>query len=941
MNNSDLNAWIDPELEARVVAWVLGEASAFEAAELERLAAERPELAVFRRRIQAVHGLVGEAVKPRVPAARLSEERRTKLLAAIGGPAAATAGGKVRVMPAGRSRWRVSRRFIATTACVLFGLGLVFAVAATYNLSGSLSVAKQMRSEHQSLYGGSDRYVAGGASRPEGPADATPASRLEFSLSEPAPAPVKEAPAVTSDSLGLAAATSGFAYDQGLPGRMSAATPHEARLYGKMKAPTDSSAEPAGEAAKSEEIARKELAQETHFERRAAELASNVPSDELEEDRKKGAFADAGHAPPLLGDIPVIGRAFRGDAIATPREGSDRDLAWARLRVDESSVVAGDPDPRRTWTDQEGQNRLATLDYGGFEPQSSPTVLDDHRAQNELKPLDLDALGELAQKLAQTEAEPAARSLPFLDGDRFSEVNGAVAIAKQEEQVGKDRKPDSAERISTAWSESNLAKNLEPGAPPVSGPAAKPPAKPASGAKPAPPPAPAKRDRQASPELLAAKEPFSTFSLHVSDVSFRLAQAALAKGELPEPAKIRPEEFYNAFDYGDPAPRKGEEVACRIEQGAHPIAQQRSLVRIAMKVASTGRGAGQPLRLTVLLDTSGSMEREDRAASIRRAFQVLASLLGPNDSVTLVGFARTPRLLADRSPGNEAAKLVDLVARTPSEGGTNLEAALTLGGKLALRQFDRTAQNRVVLLTDGAANLGDADAGRLAGIVRGLRQKGVAFDACGVGAEGLNDQILEALTRDGDGRYYFLDRAEDADAGFARQLAGAFRPAARNVKVQVRFNPARVGNYRLIGFEKHRLQTEDFRNDKIDAAELAAQEAGVALYQVEVLPEGEGEIGEVSVRFRDEASGQMVERSWTIPVEPRLRPFDQAKPSLQLAGVAALLAEKLQGGPQGDAIDLDRIAGSVGGLRGAFPEQDRVRELGSMFEQTRRLTRSK
>src|SRR6185436_10938400 len=121
---------------------------------------------------------------------------------------------------------------------------------------------------------------------------------------------------------------------------------------------------------------------------------------------------------------------------------------------------------------------------------------------------------------------------------------------------------------------------------------------------------------------------------------------------------------------------------------------------------------------------------------------------------------------------------------------------------------------------------------------------------------------LEALTRKGDGRYAVLNSPEEADAQFARQLAGAFRPAAKDVKVQVRFNPARVARYRLIGFEKHRLKTEDFRNDAVDAAELAAEEAAVALYQVEVLPEGEGELGEVSVRFLDTGSGQRVERAW-------------------------------------------------------------------------------
>ena len=195
-----------------------------------------------------------------------------------------------------------------------------------------------------------------------------------------------------------------------------------------------------------------------------------------------------------------------------------------------------------------------------------------------------------------------------------------------------------------------------------------------------------KVDESLRSEISTATEAISTFSLHVSDASFRLAKAALARGEAPDPATIRPEEFYNAFDYGDPSPVAGEPVSCRVEQAAHPFLQQRNLVRVAMQVPAAGRGAGTPLRLTVLLDTSGSMEREDRAATVRAAFTSLASLLGPNDRVTLIGFARTPRLLAESVAGNQAAKLIDLATRTPAEGGTDLEEALALAGKLAMRQ---------------------------------------------------------------------------------------------------------------------------------------------------------------------------------------------------------------------------------------------------------------
>jgi tetratricopeptide (TPR) repeat protein len=436
-------------------------------------------------------------------------------------------------------------------------------------------------------------------------------------------------------------------------------------------------------------------------------------------------------------------------------------------------------------------------------------------------------------------------------------------------------------------------------------------------------------------EKLASAEAFSTFSLHVSDVAFKLAQAALAKGEWPEPEKVRVEEFVNAFDYGDPSPAPGEKVSCHVEQCAHPSMQQRNLLRISVRTAAVGRGSGQPLRLTIMLDNSGSMQREDREASVQRAMAVLADQLQPNDEVSLVGFARTPRLLADRINGSDAAKLLAAVKATPSEGGTNLEEALRVAAEVAERQFSDGAVNRIVLITDGAANLGDADPEALAKRVVELRQRGVAFDACGVGAKGLNDQVLEALTRKGDGRYYFLDSPDQADSGFASQLAGALRPAAKNVKVQVVFNPDRVGAYRLFGFEKHRLKKEDFRNDAVDAAEMAAEEAGVALYQVEPMADGRGDIGEVRVRFQDVTTGKMIEHSWIIPYEEDAATFDKSKPSMKLAGTAALLGEHLRGGPQASNVNLDVLSGVGADLRSAFGGNVRVNQLVEMVNQAR------
>jgi Mg-chelatase subunit ChlD/tetratricopeptide (TPR) repeat protein len=434
-------------------------------------------------------------------------------------------------------------------------------------------------------------------------------------------------------------------------------------------------------------------------------------------------------------------------------------------------------------------------------------------------------------------------------------------------------------------------------------------------------------------EISTTTEAYSTFSLRVSDASFKLAQAALARGERPAPESVRVEEFYNAFDYGDPVPSAKEPVSCFMEQAAHPLFASRNLVRISMRTAEVGRSAGQPLHLTLLVDQSGSMVRADRSAVMNAAIAELTTLLGPQDQVSIVGFARTPRLIAEKIPGNEGARIRQTLAAIPSDGGTNLEQAMALAQEISQRHMQPGAQNRILLMTDGAANLGNAKPQELAERVKSMRQSGLAFDIAGIGTDGLNDELLLELARHGNGRYYVVNQLKDAGDGFAKQLAGAFRPAAENVKVQVHFNPERVSRYRLIGFEKDRLKTEDFRNDSVDAAELAAAEAGQAIYQVELLPEGRGDIGEVSVRFRDTAAAQMVERKWTIVHQPSAPAWDRASPSMQLAGLAMFAGEKLKGGAVGDMVTFQDWQAVRANVQQYYQQNQRVAQLMDMIRQ--------
>jgi secreted protein with Ig-like and vWFA domain len=437
------------------------------------------------------------------------------------------------------------------------------------------------------------------------------------------------------------------------------------------------------------------------------------------------------------------------------------------------------------------------------------------------------------------------------------------------------------------------------------------------------------------PEVAALENPFSTFSLNVSDVSFRLAAASLEKGVVPDPAGIRSEEFINAFDYRDPEPAPGVPVGFAWERATWPFAQQRDLVRFAVRTAARGRENARPLQVVVLLDNSGSMERADRVQIVREALRVLGRQLQPQDRLSLVTFARTPRLWLDDIPGNQASARLESLGTLNPEGGTNLEEALKLAYATASRHFLAPGVNRVVLLTDGAANLGDVDAASLRRTVESWRRRGVALDCFGIGWEGYNDDLLEQLSRNGDGRYGFVNTPEEAASGFASQLAGALQVAAADVKVQVEFNPHRVTLWRQVGYARHQLTKEQFRDNTVDAAELGAAEAGNALYVVQTNPQGAGPLATVRVRFRVPETGAYREHEWVVPFQGPATNLDQSSPALRLAGVAAAFAEMLSGSPFAGEVTADRLMPLLRDVPVAFQPDPRPARLPGMIQQAR------
>jgi Mg-chelatase subunit ChlD/anti-sigma factor RsiW len=439
------------------------------------------------------------------------------------------------------------------------------------------------------------------------------------------------------------------------------------------------------------------------------------------------------------------------------------------------------------------------------------------------------------------------------------------------------------------------------------------------------------------PEILTRSNAFSTFSLNVSDVSFKFAEASLQNNKLPDTAAIRSEEFINAFDYRDPEAAAGQPMAFTSERARYPFAHNRELLRFALKTAATGRPAGRALNLVLLLDVSGSMERADRVAIVHQALRVLATQVQPQDTVSVVTFARTAHLWADGLRGDQAGATLERVGGITPEGGTNLEEAMRLAYETAHRHYLPGGLNRIELLTDGAANLGSVEPESLKQKVEAQRRQGIALDCFGIGWEDYNDNLLELLSSHGDGRYAFLNSPEEAARDFGAKLAGALQIAAADVKVQVEFNPARVISYRQIGYATHQLSKEQFRDNTVAAGEIAAQEAGNALYTIQTSPGGEGPIATVRVRYRVPGTTEYREHSWQVPYTGNAPALERSDPALRLAATAGAFSEWLAASPYAQEVTPDALLRILSGVPGIYGADDRPKQLETMIREARSL----
>jgi Ca-activated chloride channel family protein len=339
-----------------------------------------------------------------------------------------------------------------------------------------------------------------------------------------------------------------------------------------------------------------------------------------------------------------------------------------------------------------------------------------------------------------------------------------------------------------------------------------------------------------NPFKSVGEEPLSTFSIDVDTASYTNLRRFLNQGLLPPPNAVRIEEMLNYFSYNYPQPTGEAPFSVSMEIASCPWNPEHQLAHIGVQGRKVSAANRAPLNLVFLIDVSGSMSDENKLPLVKKALQLLVKNLNPTDRVALVTYAGNSRLALPSTPATQKQKILQALERLESGGSTNGEGGIRRAYDVARENFIRKGINRVILATDGDFNVGVSDRGELVGLIQQEAKSGVYLNIFGFGMGNLKDATLEQLANKGNGIYGYIDSYSEARKVFAEQVNSTLITIAKDVKIQVEFNPARVGAYRLIGYENRMLNKEDFNDDRKDAGEVGAGHSVTALY--ELIPPG-------------------------------------------------------------------------------------------------------
>lgn len=326
--------------------------------------------------------------------------------------------------------------------------------------------------------------------------------------------------------------------------------------------------------------------------------------------------------------------------------------------------------------------------------------------------------------------------------------------------------------------------------------------------------------------------PLSTFSIDVDAASYGNARRYIRQETLPPKDAVRIEELVNYFDYDYPQPEGEDPFSVTVEQSDCPWQPEHRLIHIGLQGRKYTGSELPSSNLVFLIDVSGSMQPENKLPLVQKAFRLLVDQLRANDRVAIVVYAGAAGLVLPSTRGSEKAAIYSAIDRLSAGGSTAGAAGIQLAYQIAQENFIRGGNNRIILATDGDFNVGVSSTGDLVSLVEEKRKAGVFLTVLGFGMGNLKDSRLEQLADKGNGNYAYIDNMREAGKVFVTELPGTLFTIAKDVKLQIEFNPARIASYRLIGYENRMLNKEDFADDHVDSGELGAGHTVTALYEV-------------------------------------------------------------------------------------------------------------
>ncbi len=330
----------------------------------------------------------------------------------------------------------------------------------------------------------------------------------------------------------------------------------------------------------------------------------------------------------------------------------------------------------------------------------------------------------------------------------------------------------------------------------------------------------------------AVNEPLSTFSIDVDTASYANARRMIQEGGYIDPNAVRIEEFINYFDYDYPEPSTDDPFSVTMELSDCPWNNEAKLLLVGLKAEDIQREEREPLNLVFLIDVSGSMFSDDKLPLVQKAFTMLTDTLTEDDRISIVTYAGEEKVVLKGASGEDKEKIKKAINSLEAGGSTYGEAGINRAYELAEKNFIENGNNRVILATDGDLNVGLSSEEELTELIEEKRESGVFLSVLGFGTGNIKDNRMEALADHGNGNYSYIDSETEAKKVLVEEMSGTLYTVAKDVKIQVEFNPVNVSGYRLVGYENRALANEDFADDTKDAGEIGAGHTVTALYEL-------------------------------------------------------------------------------------------------------------